>query len=312
MQKSCFIKHFMPIAAVAVGLMTSTVNAQTFSLPSTDQSVIGNVQYISSRSDDTTPNLAHHYSLGQNAVIAANNGVSENGVLPVGTITVPTTFMLPPVGRNGIVINLSEMRMYYYPKGTNIVMTYPIGIGKIGKTIPLASTSITRKVVNPTWIPPEDIRAFNREQGIELPKTMGPGPDNPLGPFAIYLGVPTFLIHSTIFPESIGSRASFGCIRMNEDDIREFFPIVTPGTPVTIIDMPIKVAWQDNSLFLESHPSLEERQYTNAGADGAVKSIEQVSPHNQVVLVNWQLVSYLAEQPDGMPHEVGVKLNKNA
>ncbi len=99
---------------------------------------------------------------------------------------------------------------------------------------------------------------------------MGPGPDNPLGPYAIYLRIPTYLIHSTIIPESIGRRASFGCIRMNENDIKQFFPLVTPGTPVAIIDMPNKVAWQDNKLILEAHPPLEERS-SYANLDGIVQ-----------------------------------------
>jgi L,D-transpeptidase ErfK/SrfK len=287
--------------------VTTSVSAQTFSLPAPNEAVLGSVTYISSSSNMSAPLLARDYNIGQNALIAANSGVVENGQLPdAPSLTVPTRFMLPPLPRHGIVINLPEMRMYYYPAGTNTVMTFPIGIGKIGKTIPIRNTSIIRKVVNPTWIPPEDIRAFNREQGIELPRKMGPGPDNPLGPYAIYLQIPTYLIHSTIFPESIGRRASFGCIRMNEDDIKQFFPLVTPGTPVLIVDMPIKVAWQDEGLYMESHPSLEERN--SAGIVTAVKSVQQALPHNEVVLVNWELVSYLSKQPDGLPHEIAVRV----
>lgn len=288
---------------------TTPVMAKSYPLPPQNQSVIGSLHYVQAAPNESTPGLAHQYNLGQNAVIAANPGATENGTLTAGDrYTVPSQYMLPPVARNGIIINLPEMRMYYFPKGSNVVMTFPIGIGKIGKTIPLANASITRKMVNPTWIPPEDIRAFNREQGVVLPRTVGPGPDNPLGPYAIYLSVPTFLIHSTIFPESVGRRASFGCIRMNEDDIREFFPIVTPGTPVTIIDMPIKVAWNNNSLFLEAHPPLEERSNL-ISLNGVVNSVEQTLPRNQLVMVDWQLVSYLAQQPDGLPHQIGVRLS---
>lgn len=303
---------FKQLSQLACAIITlslcATTSARTFSLPSANESVIGKVQYTSI-SGDSVASVAHHYNLGQNALIAANPGVQENGAIRSKAVTVPTQYMLPPLPRRGIVVNLSEMRMYYYPAGSNTVMTFPIGIGKIGKTIPLDSNaSITRKVVNPTWTPPDDIREYNREQGIELPKTMGPGPDNPLGPYAIYLSLPTYLIHSTIFPESIGRRASFGCIRMNEDDIKEFFPSVTPGTPVAIIDMPNKLAWQDNRLYLESHPPLQERSmYSNL--DTTVSTIEEHMPHNDMVIVNWQLVSYLAEQPDGLPHEIGVKVS---
>jgi L,D-transpeptidase ErfK/SrfK len=303
-------KHITQLACVALSLsaLSTTTFARTFNMPTANESIIGEVQYTSV-TGDSVPTVAHRYNLGQNALIAANPGVVENGAIRSNSVTVPTRYMLPPLPRRGIVVNLSEMRMYYYPKGSNVVMTFPIGIGKIGKTIPLdSSAAITRKVVNPTWTPPEDIREFNREQGIELPKSMGPGPDNPLGPYAIYLSIPTYLIHSTIFPESIGRRASFGCIRMNEDDIKEFFPSVQAGTPVAIIDMPNKLAWQDNRLYLEAHPPLQERS-TYTSLDSVVSSIEQNLPSNQVVIINWQLVSYITDQPDGLPHEVGIKVS---
>lgn len=296
------------VSALSLSLISTTIFAKSFYLPTANESIIGRLQYTSAEGK-STPVVASEYNLGQNALISANPGIYENGTVPGGTLTVPTEFMLPPLPRKGIVINLPEMRMYYYPKNSNVVMTFPIGIGKIGKTIPIRSTYIIGKRVNPTWTPPEDIRQFNREQGIELPHAMGPGPDNPLGPYAIYLSIPTYLIHSTIFPESIGRRASFGCIRMNEDDIKEFFPIVTPGTPVAIINMPTKVGWQDNSLFLESHPPLEEHSNEpHIGLNGVVNSVEQSLPQNQTVMVNWQLVAYLADQPDGIPHEIGRKI----
>lgn len=306
-----FLKRafLLSIAALGMSLCATQVSASTFTLPSSNESILGNLEYTIAAPTDTTPSLAHRYNLGQNALIAANKGVAENAPLRDGAhLTVPTQFLLPALPRQGIIVNLAEMRMYYFPKGSNTVMTFPIGIGKIGKTIPIENTSITRKMVNPTWTPPEDIRQFNREQGIELPRTMGPGPDNPLGPYAIYLRIPTFLIHSTIFPESIGRRASFGCIRMNEDDIKEFFPAVQPGTPVTIVDMPIKVAWQDNSLVLEAHPPLEERSHL-VSLDSVVNTVEQSMPRSQLTFVDWQTVSYLANNPDGIPHQIGVRVN---
>lgn len=301
------MKHWLILFLSLV--VSANVFAESFDLPANDDALIGQLQYTTAPGE-YVPNVAHRYNLGQNAIVAANPGVLENGRVGQQKITVPTEYLLPPLPRNGIVVNLSEMRMYYYPKGSHKVMTFPIGIGKIGKTIPIVATSITRKVINPSWTPPEDIRQFNRDQGIELPKTMGPGPDNPLGPFAIYLRVPTFLIHSTIFPESIGRRASFGCLRMNEDDIKQFFPIVAPGTPVEIVDMPTKVAWQSGHLYVEAHPPLEERNNApETTFPGMVQSVQDRLPKNRTVLVNWQMLSYLSENPDGIPHEIGVAVN---
>ena len=212
--------------------------ASSFAIPSAGHTLIGNMQSTNATPNDTPTTLAQRYNLGLNAIVNANPGATEQSIAN-SYVNIPTEFLLPALPYKGIVINLAEMRMYYYPEGSgNQVMTFPIGIRKIGKTIPIQNTAITRKVVNPTWTPPADIRKYNRDQGIELPYKMEAGPDNPLGPYAIYLRIPTYLIHSTIFPESIGRRASFGCIRMNETDIKEFFPLVQPGTPVAIINVP--------------------------------------------------------------------------
>lgn len=305
-------KRFVQLCGVAMAIAITpfqSLYAANFSVPSSGNSVIGDVEYTSVSSGETLVSIGQRYNVGLNAMMNANPGLPENTQLPSGTyVKVPAKFVLPPMPHRGIVINLAEMRMYYYPDNSGTLMTFPIGIGRVGKTIPLGNTAIARKTVNPTWTPPESIRAFNRDQGIELPASMGPGPDNPLGPYAIYLKVPTFLIHSTIFPESIGRRASFGCIRMNEGDIKQFFPIVVPGTPVSIVDMPVKVGWAGERLYLETHPPLEERD--DGGVSVVVNKIQESIPRDGVTIVNWQLVSYLSEQRDGIPHEVAMKVSR--
>jgi L,D-transpeptidase ErfK/SrfK len=288
--------------AVALVSLPLQVFATNYSLPAGSNSLIGDITYTSGYGD-TMPSIGQKYDVGVTALVNANPGTTLQGQAP-SYVKVPAEHILPPLPRRGIVINLAEMRMYYYPENGS-VMTFPVGIGKVGKTIPMGNTAITRKVVNPTWVPPKDIREFNRDQGIELPYAMGPGPDNPLGPYAIYLRVPTFLIHSTIFPESIGTRASFGCIRMHEGDIKQFFPMVQPGTPVAIVNMPTKVGWEGNSLYMETHPPLEE--HGSDGVNGIVSSIQHNVSGHGVTLVDWQLVSYLAEQRDGVPHEIGFR-----
>lgn len=295
--------------ALAISL---PVYATNFTLPSPNNALIGEVIYAPADSSDNVATVAQRYNIGVNAVVAANPGITDTTVFQNGsTVKISGEFLLPPVPRRGIVVNLPEMRIYYYPANSDQVMTFPVGIGKVGKTIPITLTSITRKVVNPTWTPPADIRQYDRDVlGIDPPKVMPPGPDNPLGPYAIYLRVPTYLIHSTIFPESIGRRASFGCIRMNENDIRQFFPIVQPGIPVEIIDMPNKLAWDNGELYLEAHSPLEERtgaQYAN-DLDSLLATIQKRLPANHITMVNWQLVSYLTEQPDGVPHSIAVAL----
>lgn len=293
---------------LTTGLLSSGTLANTYSLPPTSETVVGQVQYSTTAFNETVVDIAKRYNLGVNQVANANHHLDPGRGFPSGAVLkLSTSYILPPLPRQGIVINLSEMRLYYYPPGSGIVKTYPVGIGKVGKVIPLTKTFVAQKLVNPIWTPTPDIRAYNRAQGIILPAYIPPGPDNPLGPYAIYLGIPEFRIHSTIFPESIGKRASFGCIRMNESDIKDFFPLVTVKTPVNIVDLPTKIGWQDNKLYLEAHPPLEESPAPSASYAGMVQLISQ-STQNQPTLVDWQLVSYLASQHDGAPHEIGVRI----
>lgn len=286
---------------------TSTF-AATYQLPSASDNVVGNLQYTSLNSNDKVIDVQKHYDIGYNALENANPHIDfSKDEFPFygAPLTVPTQHILPNA-RKGIVINLPEMRMYYYPPGSNEVKTYPIGIGKVGRTIPITNTAITKKVKNPEWIPTPDIREFNLQQGIVLPSVMPPGPDNPLGPYAIYMRVPTYLIHSTPFAESVGKRASFGCIRMYPQDIEDFFPTVQGGMPVAIINAPTKVGWSHDRLYLEAYKPLEEHSQTSS-LGGMVKMINEETK-NQPALIDWQKVAYISEEKDGVPHDIGVKL----
>lgn len=292
-------------------IVSSQADATAYKVPPSTESLIGNVQYSSTGTSDNVINIAQRYDVGYNAIENANPQLDMSKGFPVGaSLQIPTQHLLPNQEREGIVINLPEMRMYYFVAGTNEVYTYPIGIGKIGKTIPIRKTAITRKKVDPSWIPPQDIREFNLKQGIILPRIMPPGPDNPLGSFAIYMTIPTYLIHSTIFPESVGKRASFGCIRMFESDIKNFFPSIQGGIPVMIVNSPVKVGWQDNHLYVEAHHPLEEHSGAfDSSLPGIVHTISDYSK-SDTTLIDWQLVSYIAEKRDGVPHDIGIKLQQ--
>ena len=290
-------------------LVSTQTMALTYLIPATNQALIGELQYGSAQPNDTVVTMAERYDVGFNEMENANPHLNMVQGFGTGTVLkIPSQHLLPEQGRKGIVVNLPEMRMYYYPEGTNEVRTYPIGIGKIGKTIPIAKTTITRKTMNPTWIPTPSIREFNLEQGVILPRIMPPGPDNPLGKYGIYMGIPTYLIHSTIFPESIGRRASFGCVRMYESDIKEFFPAMKKGIPVIIINASVKTGWQNDRLYMEAYKPLEEHvAEPDASLPGMVHMIIDQTK-DQKTLIDWQLVSYINKERDGMPHEIGMKM----
>lgn len=296
------------LSTVFLTVISTHALASAYYVPPANQSLIGQVQ-ASTGSGEAPTAITQRYNLGINALQSANPHLNLSRKLPSRAyVQIPTQHLLPNRAREGIVINLPEMRMYYYLPNSNQVLTYPIGIGKIGKTIPIRNAVITRKKTNPTWIPPDDIREFNLEKGIVLPRVMPPGPDNPLGPYAIYMSIPTYLIHSTPFPESVGTRASFGCIRMYETDIKTFFPTITNGIPIAIVNSPVKVGWQENKLYVEAHQPLEEHADAyDASLPGMVHEISNASK-DKPTLIDWQLVSFLAKDRDGIPHEVGMTI----
>ena len=193
--------------------------------------------------------LGRKYNVGYVEIVAANPGVDP--LLPgEGTkVIIPQRHLLPDAPREGIVINLAEMRMYSYVDDPNNPISHPIGIGRDGLNTPTGITKVVRKMAGPTWRPTDRMR---REKP-ELPAAVGPGPDNPLGTHALYLGWPQYLIHGTHKPLGVGRRVSSGCIRMYPEDIIQMFRDVPVGTQVNVVKQPIKMAWIDGMLYLEAH-----------------------------------------------------------
>lgn len=219
-----------------------------------DKPYIGEVIEYRAEHEDTFVHLARDYNLGFTEMRAANPYVDP--WLPgKGTkLILPARHLLPDSGREGIVINLPEMRLYAYVNGDEAPTTFPIGIGREGLKTPEGKTKITRKKAGPTWTPTPRMR----KEDPELKSYYPPGPDNPLGTHALYLGWPTYAIHGTNKPFGIGRRISSGCIRMYPENIVKLFGIIPVGTKVQVVDQPIKLAWIDDRLYLEAHPDMEQ------------------------------------------------------
>jgi L,D-transpeptidase ErfK/SrfK len=201
--------------------------------------------------EDTLLEVARRFKLGYVEMVAANPG-TDPWIPGEGTnVVLPTVHLLPDADHEGIVINLADMRLYYFAEPGGAPRSYPIGIGRDGLTTPLGATEIVRKRKDPTWHP----TARMREEDPELPEVVPPGPDNPLGNRAMYLGWPAYLIHGTNKPWGIGRRSSSGCIRMYPEDAEELFELAEIGTKVTVVDQPIKLEWIDGELFMEAHPT---------------------------------------------------------
>lgn len=233
--------------------------AATYQLPPDDSSIVGRTQYHQVVEGETLANIAKQYDVGFLSLMAANKGVDPFLPQVDYVLTIPTQIILPNVVRQGIVINLAELRLYYFEPEKNLVHIFPVGIGRVGRDTPEMETTISQKRPNPTWTPPASIRKDYLAKGIELPAVVPAGPNNPLGEYALRLahGAGDYLIHGTNKDFGIGLRVSSGCIRMDPKDIEWLFPQVKLGEKVTVINEPIKVALEpDRSVFLEAHEPL--------------------------------------------------------
>jgi len=224
--------------------------------------VVGELQLIRARHEDTFVDIARSYKLGYDELVHANPGVDP--WLPgEGTrIVLPTQFILPAAPRNGIVLNIAAKRLFYFPEPAAgepaTVYTYPIGIGREGWETPTGTTRVISKAKDPTWVVPASIRRDREAQGDPLPARVPPGPDNPLGRHALRLALPSYLIHGTNRPAGIGMRVSHGCIQLFPEDIAALYGIVDINTPVHIVDQPLLAGWRGDNLYLALHPPLAE------------------------------------------------------
>ncbi|HKS34507.1 MAG TPA: L,D-transpeptidase family protein [Enterobacteriaceae bacterium] len=244
-----------------------TAGATEYPLPPAGSRLIGQNQlYTVQAGDRNLQAIARRFNTGAQLLLEANNTVSPVQPLPGTVMTIPTQLLLPDTPREGIVVNLAELRLYYFPPGESSVQVYPIGIGQLGLETPVMTTRISQKIPNPTWTPPAGIRARSKAAGITLPAVVPAGPYNPLGRYALRLGYGNgeYLIHGTNAPDSVGLRVSSGCIRMNAPDIEALFSQAAAGTPVRIINEPIKFSQEpDGTSYLEVHRPLSRNEGEN-------------------------------------------------
>ncbi|MCE9508297.1 MAG: L,D-transpeptidase family protein [Alphaproteobacteria bacterium] len=265
--------------------------AQMVYVPEGD--VAGTIAHYKVKKKDTLYNIARQFDVGIVELLAANPGI-DPWIPKAGTrLTIPSAHVLPAVKREGIVINLSELRLYYF-YDPQTVMSFPVGIGMDGWLTPTGATEIVKKRKDPSWTPPDSIR----EEDPDLPDVIPAGPDNPLGAYAMNLGLPGYLIHGTNRPYGIGKRSSHGCIRLYPEDISLLFNIVKEGTPVTIIDMPFALGWRGDDLYLEVSPTPEQA--------------DRIAQYKQVELFDLPEVYYAVEQAAGKQAKINWPVVKDA
>ena len=259
------MKYTHSIFSIIFIISVSPVWADTY-LYEEGQSIVGNTIIHTIQEGDNFIQLAQKFRVGFVELVDANPNVDPWIPEQDMQIVVPAQYVLPNVEHKGVVINLAELRLYHFHEqatanGKRRVSTYPISIGKDDEwKTPLTITRITAKTKKPNWYPPESIRKEHEENDDPLPKIVPPGPDNPLGDYALRLALPGYLIHGTNVPQGIGMRVTHGCIRLHPTGIEKLFENITIDTPVTIVNQPYKVGWQGDKLYVETHSDIEEQE----------------------------------------------------
>lgn len=291
------------LGAAAAAPRAAAVGIRTREAGNGYPAIIGRQRTYFTRYEDTLLDLARAHGLGYTEIVAANPGIDPWVPGADTKIILPTAHIVPEAAPEGIVLNLADQRLYFFEPDGVSVRSAPLGIGRGGWLTPTGTTRIVRKARNPSWYVPESVR---KEQP-ELPRVVRPGPDNPLGKHALYLGWPAYLIHGTNKPFGIGRRVSHGCVRLYPEDIAWFHDNLPIGTPVAVIDQEVKLARQSGQLFLEVHPSQSQadeiertRRFTpSAPAELEYRILDAAGGRRDAI--DWPGVRQAARERRGIP-----------
>ena len=287
--------------------------ATVYELTDPAQRVFGEDQRVQTVYEDTLYDLARHYSLGSEELIRVNPRLDSWIPGADKTVFIPGRHILPPGPHEGIVVNIAEHRLYYYPKPRRHqpqqVISFPVSIGKMDWRTPLGDTQVIAKQKDPWWFPTESVRAEHARDGDILPERVPPGPDNPLGNRALRLaaGKGTYLIHGTNNPIAVGLAVTHGCIRMYPEDIEALFDMVPVGTKVRIVNEPVKVAWVEGELLLEAHPPVDAQGQSYEPDVEKFSELLRAAVGESTVAIHWDYAREVLARADGVLATVGLE-----
>lgn len=301
------IRRLAGLSLVAT-LLSGTAQAAQWPMPA-QSDLVGEVQIHIASHEDTFADIGKARHFGYLEMVAANPHVDAWLPGEGKEVVLPSRYVLPNVERTGIVMNLAEYRLYFFAKDGSL-HTYPIGIGREGWSSPVNTTTIVQKTPNPGWTPPKSILKEHAEAGDPLPAYVPPGPDNPLGPYKMTLGLPGYLIHGSNKKFGIGMRVSHGCFRMLNHNVLELADMVPVGTKVRIINEPYKLGWDGDDLYLEAHTPLDEH-----GAPSVVDKHQLVlnlinsrPDIKEQARIDWNSVRQVVGASSGIPGKIGQRL----
>jgi L,D-transpeptidase ErfK/SrfK len=285
-------------------------HAQIFAL-APNQDVIGAPTRTEAQQQDTLPDIARQHHLGFDEIVAANPGVDVWLPGAGRVVQLPSEHLLPDVPREGLVVNLPDGRLYYFRTDAHhqaVVETHPISVGQMDWKTPLGVTKIVQKEKLPTWYPPKSVRDKHLQDGDVLPDSIPPGPDNPLGEYALRLGIPggAYLIHGTNKPVGVGMQITHGCIRLYPEDIEFLFGEVQVGMSVRIVNQRIKTGWLDGALYLEVHHPLDGSDPGDVeDATVLTRAIVAATAKHRVT-VDWDVAERVFEEASGTPTRISI------
>jgi L,D-transpeptidase ErfK/SrfK len=292
------------------GWMAVAAHAEIFPL-APDQDSIGEPGQTQAEQQDTLPEIARIHHLGFDEIVAANPGVDIWLPGAGTTVRLPMQHLLPNLPRTDIVINLPDGRLYYFhsgPDAKSVVESFPISVGKMDWKTPLGVTTIVTKQKNPTWFPPKSVRETHLQDGDVLPESIPPGPDNPLGAYAMRLGIPggAYLIHGTNKPLGVGMQITHGCIRLYPEDIEYLFGEVPVGTKVRIVNQRIKTGWIDGALYLEVRHPLDAVDPKDVEDLTALTRAIVAATAQRSVIIDWDTAEQVFDEAAGIPVRISI------
>lgn len=301
------------MAVFCLFILSLPTAAATYNMPKPGNDIVGHVYTVKAESGDTLAKIGLRYGMSLHEMLEANPDINMGTTLRAGRkVIIPGQFILPPY-RDGIVVNMAELRLYYFTADGKYVMTFPVAMGRDQWRTPTVTTKVIQKVADPVWHVPESVRAYTLEHSGELlPEKVLPGPDNPLGPYALYLGKSGYLIHGNNSPTSIGKFVSSGCIRMNNQDISTLYQLVNVGTPVRIIHTPYKLGWYNGKLYLESQlPVVLPDELPSDLNQASVAQAIDTLLNKEAAHVDWDAVNQTVKDHLGIPELVGTAVEAN-